>query len=48
MNEYKCKHCLHKMSTIINYVNHTNEHKIKYFNKDWKGTNISSILNKNK
>lgn len=30
MNEYKCEHCLHKMSTIINYVNHTNEHKIKY------------------
>lgn len=25
-----------------------NEHKIKYFNKDWKGNNISSILNKNK
>ena len=25
-----------------------NEHKIKYFSKEWKGTNISSILNKNK
>ena len=30
MNEYKCEHCLQTISTIINYVNHTNEHKIKY------------------
>ena len=30
MNEYKCKHCLQTISNIINYVNHTNEHKIKY------------------
>lgn len=41
-------------TNIIKYGNMTydmvadflNEHKIKYFNKDWKGTNISSILNK--
>ncbi len=25
-----------------------NEHKIKYFNKEWKGTNVSSVLNKSK
>ena len=30
MNKYKCKHCLQTISNIINYVNHTNEHKIKY------------------
>ena len=27
---YKCKYCLHKMSTIIEYCNHINEHKVKY------------------
>ena len=30
MNKYKCKYCLHKMSTIIDYCNHINEHKVKY------------------
>jgi hypothetical protein len=30
MNEYKCIYCLDKLSNIINYVNHTNEHKVKY------------------
>jgi len=30
MNKYKCEHCLQIISNIINYVNHTNEHKIKY------------------
>ena len=30
MNKYKCEHCLQTISNIINYVNHTNEHKIKY------------------
>jgi len=43
-------------TNIIKYGNITydmiveflNEHKIKYFNKDWKKTNVSSILNKNK
>ena len=27
---YKCNYCLHKMSTIIEYCNHINEHKVKY------------------
>jgi hypothetical protein len=27
---YKCIYCLDKLSNIINYVNHTNEHKVKY------------------
>ena len=27
---YKCEYCLHKMSTIIEYCNHINEHKVKY------------------
>ena len=27
---YKCKYCLHKMSTIIEYCNHINDHKVKY------------------
>ena len=30
MNKYKCEYCLHKMSTIIEYCNHINEHKVKY------------------
>jgi len=30
MNEYKCKYCLQKISNIINYCNHINEHKVKY------------------
>ena len=28
MNKYKCEYCLHKMSTIIEYCNHINEHKV--------------------
>jgi len=27
---YKCKYCLHKMSTIIEYCNHINEHKVEF------------------
>ena len=27
---YKCEYCLDKMSTIIEYCNHINEHKVKY------------------
>ena len=27
---YKCKYCLDKMSSIIEYCNHINEHKVKY------------------
>ncbi len=30
MNEYKCEYCLQKISNIINYCNHINEHKVKY------------------
>lgn len=28
MNKYKCEYCLHKMSTIIEYCNHINDHKV--------------------
>ena len=27
---YKCKYCLQKMSTIIEYCNHINEHKVEF------------------
>ena len=27
---YKCKYCLHKLSTIIEYCNHINEHKVEF------------------
>ena len=27
---YKCEYCLHKMSTIIEYCNHINEHKVEF------------------
>ena len=30
MNEYKCEYCLQKLSNIIEYCNHINEHKIKF------------------
>ena len=30
MNEYKCEYCLQKISNIINYCNHINEHKIEF------------------
>ena len=30
MYKYKCEYCLHKMSTIIEYCNHINEHNVKY------------------
>ena len=30
MNKYKCEYCLHKMTTIIEYCNHINEHKVEF------------------
>ena len=30
MNEYKCEYCLQKLSNIIEYCNHINEHKIEF------------------
>ena len=30
MNEYNCEYCLQKISNIIEYCNHINEHKIEF------------------